>query len=326
MIAPRVFITHQSACLYWVHRDLHETKESRAQPAASDKQYLETLNDIRNIIIGLEDNDQVHVTVLETKNRHLVSNAIIHHRATPYPNWSFRQINRNTFVASPELCFLNAATFLPFNSLVLYGMELCGTYARTGSLEYPRYKRPVLTNIKRIEAYLEKSGNTDGIKKAKRACHYILDGSASFRESVLATIMTFPPRLGGFGMPKPQLNYGIPVELYSKINPTEQLQLHGDIVWPLAKLVVEYDGAQHGFEDNHASDKQRDHLLLEAGYEVIRVTDKSVRSGTELSRLAQTINRKAKLRKTKSELQWSTQRQQTLTDLLFRCNPPWICE
>ena len=125
-------------------------------------------------------------------------------------------------------------------------------------------------------------------------------------------------------MPKPQLNYGIPVDLPDPQNPSKQLVLHGDIVWPEARLVVEYDDEQHGRQDNHASDKQRDHLLLDAGFEVVRFTDQSIRSGAELERLARTINRKAHLRKPTSQLQWDSSKEALLDELLNRSDLPWL--
>lgn len=88
--------------------------------------------------------------------------------------------------------------------------------------------------------------------------------------------------------------------------------------------MVEYDGLQHGMTDNHSIDKQRDHLLLEAGYEVVRFTDKSIRTGLELERLARTINRKAHLRRPASALQWDAEKERTLDELLFQSDPPWI--
>lgn len=337
MGSPRIFITHQSACKYWIHHDLYETRPSRAKPTDSDTPSTLALNDARILITGLNEHDSLHTTVSNTANQRSIDKAVIHYRGVPYPNWSFRQIRSDVFIACPELCFLNAATILPLNALILFGMELCGTYARanhvdtfqpTYDFQYAngaRYRRTPLTTAQKIEAYLEKSKGADGIKAAKRACRYLLDGSASTRESVLATIMTIPPRLGGFGMPLPNLNFGIEVNLLSKIYAGRKITLHGDIVWRNAKLVVEYDGAQHGAANNHAADKQRDHLLLEAGFEVVRFTDKSIRSSLELERLARTINRKAHLRRTGSSLIWDERKAQTLDSLLFRSDPPWIC-
>ena len=125
-------------------------------------------------------------------------------------------------------------------------------------------------------------------------------------------------------MPAPLLNHEIQVNLPSKVHFGEKQILHGDIVWREANLIVEYDGSQHGIEDNHVSDKKRDHLMLEAGYDVVRFTDKSIRSGTELERLARTINRKAHLHKKAETLQWNYEKSRLLGKLLFHSNPPWF--
>ena len=323
MIPPRIFLSHQTASKYWSRRDLDETKKSRAIPALSDTQSSIALHDARRFVLGLKESDTLHVLVADERNAHVVKNTTIHRRNTVYPKWSFRQINRDVYVASPELCFLEAATYLSFEALVLYGMELCGTYARIDD-EETRYKREPLTSRQRITAYLGKSERATGAKKAKSACRYILDGSASPRESVLALIMMYPHCLGGFGMPAPLLNHEIQVNLPSKVHFGEKQILHGDIVWREANLIVEYDGSQHGIEDNHVSDKKRDHLMLEAGYDVVRFTDKSIRSGTELERLARTINRKAHLHKKAETLQWNYEKSRLLGKLLFHSNPPWF--
>ena len=323
MIPPRIFLSHQTASKYWSRRDLNETKKSRAIPAPSDTQSAAALNDARRLVLGLDENETLHVLVANEENKHHVGNTSFHHRSLGYPKWSFRRINYDTYVASPELCFLAAATYLPFEALVLYGMELCGTYARISN-EETQYKRDPLTSRQKIAAYLDKSNGMAGIKLARKACQYVLDGSASPRESVLAIAATLPHRLGGFGMPAPLLNHEIQVNLPSKVHFGEKQILHGDIVWREANLVVEYDGSQHGIEDNHVSDKKRDHLMLEAGYDVVRFTDKSIRSGTELERLARTINRKSGLNRHKEYLQWDFEKNTLLNELLFHSNPPWL--
>lgn len=324
MQAPRIFLSHQTACKYWVHHDLYQTLKTRSVPTPVDVQSSVALADARRFVVGLGDNEPLHASVADKRNKHLLKSAVLHERAVPYPDWSFRKISPDVFVACPELCFLEAAQLLSRNALVLYGMELCGTYARMGITESPRYKRPSLTSAGKIAAYLDKSKGVRGVREARAALKYVMDGSASARESALAVMMTLPTKLGGFGLPKPELNYGIGVDAPNKIGIGERLVLHGDIVWRDANLVVEYDGAQHGVEDNHVIDKQRDHLLLDAGFDVVRFTDKSLRSSVELTRLARTINRKAHLHRLKDSLKWDAFRAATLDELLFRCEPPWL--
>ena len=324
MQAPRIFLSHQTACKYWIHHGLHQTLKTRSVPMPIDVQSSIALADARRFVVELGDNEPLHASVADKRNKHLLKSAVLHERTVPYPDWSFRKISRDMFVACPELCFLEAAQLLSRSALILYGMELCGTYARTGATESPRYKRPALTSVSKIAAYLDKSKGVHGVREARAALKYVMDGSASARESVLAVMMALPTKLGGFGLPKPELNYGIEVDAPNKVSVGGRLILHGDIVWRDANLVVEYDGAQHGVEDNHVADKQRDHLLLDAGFEVVRFTDKSLRSGIELTRLARTINRKAHLRRSRDSLEWSTSRAATLDELLFRCEPPWL--
>lgn len=324
MQAPRIFLSHQTACKYWVHHDLYQTLKTRSVPTLVDVQSSLALADARRFVVGLGDNEPLHASVADKRNKHLLKSAVLHERAVPYPDWSFRKISPDVFVACPELCFLEAAQLLSRNALILYGMELCGTYARMGITESPRYKRPSLTSAGKIAAYLDKSKGVRGVREARAALKYVMDGSASARESVLAVMMTLPTKLGGFGLPKPELNYGIGVDAPNKTSIGGRLVLHGDIVWRDANLVVEYDGAQHGMEDNRVIDKQRDHLLLDAGFDVVRFTDKSLRSSVELTRLARTINRKAHLHRLKDSLKWDAFRAATLDELLFRCEPPWL--
>ena len=119
MIPPRIFLSHQTASKYWLRRDLNETKKTRAIPAPSDIQSAAALNDARRLVLGLDENETLHALVANERNKHHVENISFHHRDLTYPKWSFRQINRDTYVASPELCFLEAATYLPFEALVL---------------------------------------------------------------------------------------------------------------------------------------------------------------------------------------------------------------
>ena len=119
MISPRIFLSHQTASKYWSRRDLDETKKSRATPAPSDTQSSVALHDARRLVLGLEENETLHVLVTEERNKHHVKDTMFHYQSAAYPSWSFRSIDHDVFIASPELCFSEAATYLSFEALVL---------------------------------------------------------------------------------------------------------------------------------------------------------------------------------------------------------------
>ena len=322
MTLARVFFSHDTASQYWVHREVFEAKRTDRVPGAADIPDKILVEDAKRLVIG--QNGETHLCVSDASSLRKIEGARLHVRSVPYPSGSFHRVTRDVYVAGPELCFLQAAGTLSLESLVLYGLELCGTYART-TPDFPsRYKREPLTTAARIRSHVERSQGAAGVKKAARAARFLLDGSASVRESQLALMMSLPLSLGGFGLPKPRMNYGVKTSVADPRAPWKPLILHGDIVWPEAKLIVEYDGEQHGLVDNHATDKQRDHLLLDSGYVVVRFTSERIANSREVQRLAETINKRAGLRRRKDTLATSERTIALQRALLKRCDLPWL--
>jgi very-short-patch-repair endonuclease len=62
--------------------------------------------------------------------------------------------------------------------------------------------------------------------------------------------------------------------------PVTNVRLHGyrvDVFWPAERLIVEFDGWRaHGQRHAFENDPKRDHILVAAGYRVIRVTDRQL--------------------------------------------------
>jgi len=322
MTSSRIFVSHQSASLYWTSHAKSTDSNSRCAPSPTDKVRKDALQILRNQLLMLDEDDILHLSVCSDKNRHHLTQTRFHYRGTSYPFNSFVPLSKNYLVASPELCFLQAAETLSLFSLILYGFELCGTYARSASNESTLFNRKPLSSLLKIKTYLKASEGAFNIKKARHACKFFIDGSASPRESSLVAILTLPPKYGGFGLPKPSLNH----EIYVLDNTLQKRRIlfHGDLVWPEPKLVIEYDGSSHGYYNNHALDKQRDHLLLDAGYKVIRFTDKQITNPKEVERLARTINKMGHFRKTNEVLSTSLRKYQTQKTLLFNSDLPWL--
>jgi len=324
MTSPRLFVSHQSASQFWINHNVSNDATYRCFPNVYDKMRK---SDVMLALKEYPEYDEktiLHLSVFSKNYRHIISNTKAHVRNVPYPCNSFIPISKKLLVASPELCFLQAAESLSLPSLILYGFELCGTYARNFSGKDTIYKRKPLCSCTKINSYLAATKGATGIKKAKRASKYLVDGSASARESILVAMLSLSPKLGGFGLPKPLLNGELIVDDLNSNTTKKTIIFHGDLVWSEAKLIIEYDGSSHGNFDNHALDKQRDHLLLDAGYKVIRVTDKQITNPNEIERLARTINKLGHFRKTKESLCTTINKTKTQRALLYKSDLPWL--
>ena len=69
-----------------------------------------------------------------------------------------------------------------------------------------------------------------------------------------------------------QLPTDLPAPLVNAAVPTPHRQLEVDLVWPDLKLCIEVDGRGHARPKTRREDAERDRLLGEAGYTVVRVS------------------------------------------------------
>lgn len=120
-------------------------------------------------------------------------NAICLHRSTD---------ESSLCVVSPEVLFLEMAAQLSGIELVKLGYELCGVYSLP--MSQPNYagtprgysRRKALTSVARLTAHVASQSNNRSVKKARWALRYVLDGSASPRETELSMLMVFTQEIG----------------------------------------------------------------------------------------------------------------------------------
>ena len=189
------------------------------------------------------------------------------------PAGSYCQFNRYVCIASPELVFLQLAKKLSIVQLIKLGDELCGTYMPVVDGQGKALKRKaVLTNVKQLEAFLRLARGMNGVKNARRALAFLVDGSASVKETELEMTACLPMRLGGYSMRKAFMNYRVDFDETAK-QIADRSYARCDLCWPDVKLDVEYDSREHhdGYE-SVASDKARANALRHMGYEVVFVT------------------------------------------------------
>lgn len=156
---------------------------------------------------------------------------------------------------------------------------------RMGAVRY--HMRPLVT-VDAIRRMADDPSVSFVGSRVRTVADLAFDGSASPMETSLALMLTMPPDLGGFGLPKPLLNKAIdtPAEngaLFDRDRVTP------DMLWEGQRVALEYDSA--GFHGRSGlarpdEDARRANILTTLGYDVFRVTSGMVRTLPELERLA----------------------------------------
>ena len=193
------------------------------------------------------------------------------------PRDAFSPAGEGSFVASPEFCFLQMASVLSFSELVLLGMEFCGFYCLDPTEDEGFGKRPVaLTSCARIRDFLAENEGARGRRAAEVALSYVADGAASPMESAIYLLLVLPYKRGGYGLPRPLLNYEIKLDEKAR-KLSGGRSCWGDLCWPDSHLDLEYLGRpSHEGANNMLSDRRRTLAIEEAGYEVIEITKEQV--------------------------------------------------
>lgn len=197
----------------------------------------------------------------------------------PIPPRAFAALGQGVFVSMPEFVFLQLARQLDLCSAMLLGYEMCGSYTleRLGEAASPRCQP--LTSTARIAHFLDETrtahGQARGVEKAMQALRLVIDGSASPGETAMVALACTPRRLGGYGVPAPEMNrrIDVPVRLRELVGQDHFLC---DAFWSEANHALEYDGvAFHTDPSDVTRDRQRANRLAALGISMARI-DKDV--------------------------------------------------
>ena len=154
--------------------------------------------------------------------------------------------------------------------LVQLGLELCGTYALAENGPAISREAP-LTTAAKLRAFVEAAAGAPGRATALRATRYLLDGSASAMETLLALLLYLPNNLGGYGLKSRSSTTALTYRLACTNLPTAATA-SADLCWPEANLAVEYDSRLHHSEPGRqSSDARRRSTLIAPGFTVITV-------------------------------------------------------
>lgn len=166
-------------------------------------------------------------------------------------------------------------------------MELCGSYARGVAGPRPastRYHLPPLMTTSSLASFIGRNPRIRGSTEAKRILGYLVDGSASPMETALFLLITLPPDLGGYGLPKPELNAEIVIP-GSASDSGKRQERFGDLVYRQERIVVEYQSERfHAQLGTTEDDEARREELEALGYTVMFITPARIRDRERFDR------------------------------------------
>ena len=295
-----IIISHKTALEYWRLYGNMEINNAVRQRRKKLPASLPGSADIRNAMpSGLAFPVNL---MINSQNAKRVSKIVKPRVYTGHvPDWSFVKIREGVSASAPPLCFFQMSAKLPIVLLIELGYELCGSYSLPAGNEYNNgsyassrgfFNHPAFTGTKELKAYATRMKGADGYKKVSRALRYIIDGSASPMETILVMLLTLPHKLGGYGLPAPELNKRVDIGKAALQRPGGAYY-KCDLFWPEANLAVEYDSnLYHTGKDRIAGDSKRRLDLTEIGVTVVTVTSGQVRNVIEFEKLAKLIAKK----------------------------------
>jgi hypothetical protein len=182
--------------------------------------------------------------------------------------------------------------------LVRLGYEFCGSYRLYNEYTHDNtdldrgFRRDIpLTKVTKLCSYTTKAVGLKGRTNAMKVLNFIVNGSASPMETILTMLLTLPYRLGGYGFPKPILNY--PIEVTAKVKNSENNStFYCDLYWPDNKVAVEYDSDKyHTGSYRIGKDAIRRNALTSSGITVITVSRRQITESARLRELAEVLSK-----------------------------------
>lgn len=267
--------------------------------------------------------EPVHILVPSKDCRRTTDVLVFHVRANPVPRNSLYALSKGGFVASPELTFVQCAASESLFDLMRIGAELTGSYGIV--VDRSQYedafcgfvKRERLSSVARMQAFLARVPGDRGLRKARRALRYIPENCASPMEAALALLLHLPRSLGGYGLPKPHMNYRIDMRR-GDWKASGKPYYVCDLYWPDAGLCVEYDSTMfHTQRERIASDSKRRNALAFRGVSVVSVTAKQMFDRGELDKVAFLLAKMLGVRLSLSAPEFRSRQQALRTALLF---------
>jgi hypothetical protein len=203
----------------------------------------------------------IHVIAGSREERDTCTSAIPHLCSSEIPANSVCMVKQGVGVASVALTTVLMSRTLTDYQLIRLLYEECATYR---VYDYRNTYKP-LSNVKSLKEELKRLLHIRGSVHVLQLLEFVVDNSASPRETDLAMLAWLPWRLGGYGFPIGEMN---------KKKHFGDAVRRCDIWFEKAKLGIEYESDEsHSGEADIAHDSARRTFLGNKGCTVITMTN-----------------------------------------------------
>lgn len=216
--------------------------------------------------------------------------ACLHASTQKLPPLSTLPLAPHLYTVAPEICLFQLARGARAIDIAQRASRLMSTYRTCTEAPSGIAERTQLTSPRKIAHYVraiqaQSTRSATHSVAFNRAMEWVSPGAASPREAALQLIFTVHARSGGFGLPKPELNYTvrIPAPL---VKWAGKRSYRCDLYWPQAAVAVEYDSDLHTGSRQIAKDAKRREVLARLGITTITVTRIQMNNVEELRQIA----------------------------------------
>lgn len=203
-------------------------------------------------------------------------------------------LNEPAYVVAPAIYLLLRARFLDLPGLVATAATLCSSYGPRLDPNRALAERPPLLTAESLRSFADAlPANTTKGGLLRQAADLTPDCSRSPMETALALFLSLPVCHGGFGLPLPVLNPPIDLESDAQRVLGGQRRIYIDLLWPEARLGIEYDSNEHhSSRQKHLADERRQLAADIAGIELVPLTAATVMDETAFSLAAERLARR----------------------------------
>lgn len=154
------------------------------------------------------------------------------------------------------------------------------------------WRRPPLTNLELLEAYLNRREMLHGAEAMRWAINYLCEGAASPLEAKMCILLVLHRRSGGECWPRPYMNMRIDLDGAAQ-RVAHRAYCVGDLVWPEQKVVLEVLGkAFHADKEGFEVETGRVPALEAMGCRVQEITYEQMEDLGRLETVLEVLSRK----------------------------------